>query len=293
MDDFTGQEAVYLGVAGYGTVSGKDKANFYHRFFVEGKERRYRIRMDAHYTIQNRLMEGNLCRLTVAGGVVTAAEPLPGVVSGRVEAVGNGVLTVDGAVLPLGRGAKYYEITTAPGGAAVRETAIRIGDSVKAVVHDGRAVSVYRAFLPEPYRPPVTGVPGERTLKNLLTTALSAVGTALYVYGGGWSWQDEGASLQAETVGLPPGWCDFFQAQDASYRYKNSENPARSYYPHNGWNQYHYAGADCSGYLGWVLYSVTNGACGGLVTPAASFARALSQRGWGAWTRDTGGGFQP
>lgn len=293
MDDFNGREAVYLGVAGYGTVSGRDKANFYHRFFADGGERRYRIRTDARYAIQNRLMEGSFYSLTVAGGVVTAAEPLPGVVSGRVEAVGNGVLTVGGAVLPLEGGASCYAVTAAPGGAAVRETAIGIGDSVKAVVRGGRVRRIYRAFLPEPYLPPVTGVPGERTLKNLLATALSAVGTVLYVYGGGWNWQDEGASPQAETIGLPPSWLSFFQAQDASYRYKNSGDPARSYYPPSGWNQYYYAGADCSGYLGWVLYNVTNGACGGLVTPSAAFAKALSQRGWGTWTRATEDGFRP
>ncbi len=296
MDSFIGQEAVYLGVAGYGSVSGSGKADFCHRFFADDGECRWRIRTDTRYSIQNRLMEGYLYRMTVAGGVVTEAEPLGGTAEGIVEAVGKDALTVGGAVLPLGRGAKCYAITTAPGGAAVEETSIAVGDSVKAVVRDGRVRTVYKALLPEPYKPPVTGVSGERTLKNLLATALAAVGTVLYVYGGGWNWQDEGASLQAETIGLPRSWLAFFQAQDASYRYQNSGDPARSYYPHNGWNQYYYAGADCSGYLGWVLYNVTNGAgddpSGGYVVPAARFARALSERGWGALTRDTAGGFR-
>ncbi|MCD8125971.1 MAG: hypothetical protein LUD82_00375 [Clostridiales bacterium] len=296
MDSFTGREAVYLGVAVYGSVSGSGKADFCHRFFADGGEWRWRIRADTRYSIQNRLMEGYLYRLTVAGGVVTEAEPLGGTAEGIVEAVGKGTLTVGGAVLPLGYGARCYAITTAPGGATVAEMSIAVGDSVKTVVRNGRIRTVYKAFLPELYRPPVPGVPGERTLRNLLATALEAVGTVLYVYGGGWSWQDEGASPQAETIGLPRSWLAFFQAQDASYQYQNSGGPARSYYPHNGWNQYYYAGTDCSGYLGWVLYNVTNGArggpSGGYVVPAARFAQSLSQRGWGVLTRDTAGGFR-
>ena len=35
------------------------------------------------------------------------------------------------------------------------------------------------------YTPPVSGVPGETTLKNLLKTALTPVGKTLYIYGGG------------------------------------------------------------------------------------------------------------
>lgn len=296
VDSFAGREAVYLGIAGYGSVSGSGKADFYHRFFLDGQEQRWQVQTDTRFLIQNRLMEGRLYRLTVAGGAVTGAEPLDGVASGRVERVGKGSLAVGGVTLPLRRGASCYEITTAPGGAAVRAARIAVGDSVKTVVQDGQVQAVYRAFLPEHYKAPVTGVPGERTLKNLLATALEAVGTVLYVYGGGWSWQDEGASPQAETIGLPQSWLTFFQAQDASYRYKNSGDPAQSYYPHNGWNQYYYAGADCSGYLGWVLYNVTNGSqggsSGGYVVPATRFARALSERGWGVWTGDTGGGFR-
>ena len=44
----------------------------------------------------------------------------------------------------------------------------------------------------------------------------------------------------------------------AGFTYKNSENPASSYYPHNSWNQYYFAGPDCSGYVGWSVYNVMN-----------------------------------
>ncbi len=105
VDSFTGREAVYLGVAGYGSGSGSSKADFYHRFFVNGLECRWRIQTDTRYSLQNRLMEGYLYRLTVAGGVVTEAEPLGGLAEGWVERVEKGTLTVGGAALLLGRGA--------------------------------------------------------------------------------------------------------------------------------------------------------------------------------------------
>ena len=60
---------------------------------------------------------------------------------------------------------------------------------------------------------PVIAIPGEKTLKNFLTTALQPVGTTLYIYGGSWDWQDEGSSLQATTIGIPQSWIDFYQYQ--------------------------------------------------------------------------------
>lgn len=63
------------------------------------------------------------------------------------------------------------------------------------------------------YNPPVTGTPGEHTLKNFLATALEPVGTTLYIYGGGWNWQDEGSSIQTTTIGVAPEWIRFFNEQ--------------------------------------------------------------------------------
>ena len=149
------------------------------------------------------------------------------------------------------------------------------------------------------YHPPVHGVPGQRTLQNLLRTALMPVGTALYVYGGGWNRQDTSSGNTAMHIGLPQSWIDFFDRQNACYTYRNDSNPAHSYYPTGGWNQYGYAGLDCSGYLGWTLYntlhteSASVSDCDGYVAPAAEFAHTLSQRAWGTLSRqDCGNGLQ-
>ena len=147
--------------------------------------------------------------------------------------------------------------------------------------------TVYLTFIAEPYTAPVSGTPGERTLKNYLQTAMNPVGTALYVYGGSWDWQDVNSSNQALTIGLPQSWIDFFQQQDANYTYKNSADPAHSYYPHNSWNQYYYAGVDCSAYIGWTVYNVmhtestTNDLSDGYVMSAVKMAKTFADKGWG------------
>ena len=161
----------------------------------------------------------------------------------------------------------------------------------------GATVKVYGdtaflTFVAEDYTAPVSGTPGKRTLKNYLQTAMNPVGTALYVYGGSWDWQDVNSSTQALTIGLPQSWIDFFQQQDANYTYKNSADPAHSYYPHNSWNQYYYAGVDCSAYIGWTVYNVmhtkstTNDLSDGYVMSAVKMAKTFADKGWGTWTRD-------
>ena len=102
------------------------------------------------------------------------------------------------------------------------------------------------------YEPPVTGTPGEHTLKNFLATALEPVGTTLYIYGGGWNWQDNGSSIQATTIGISPDWVRFFIEQDEDFTYRAKDG---GFYPYGGFNEYYYAGLDCSGYLGWVVYN--------------------------------------
>ena len=100
------------------------------------------------------------------------------------------------------------------------------------------------------------------------------------------------SSNQALTIGLPQSWIDFFQQQDANYTYKNSADPAHSYYPHNSWNQYYYAGVDCSAYIGWTVYNVmhtestTNDLSDGYVMSAVKMAKTFADKGWGTWTRD-------
>ncbi len=148
--------------------------------------------------------------------------------------------------------------------------------------------------MAEPYRAPVSGTPGLKTLKNLLATALEPVGTTLYVYGGSWDWQDSCSANQAMTIGLPQSWIDFFQQQDVDYDFK-AEDEEHSYYPFGGWNQYYYTGADCSGYMGWMPYNVMHTADGtvseedGYVMGSTSMAGTLASKGWGSLSRNDRG----
>ncbi len=144
------------------------------------------------------------------------------------------------------------------------------------------------------YTPIVAGTPGEHTLTNFLKTALMPCGTTLYIYGGGWDWQDAGSAVQTRTIGVSPDWVRFFEANDADYTYKEKDgdedqaDPQHSYYPYGGYNEYYYAGLDCSGYLGWVLYNTfeTENGQEGYVGGSTGFAKRLAEKGFGEWTQD-------
>ena len=144
------------------------------------------------------------------------------------------------------------------------------------------------------YVPPVSGVPGERTLGNFLKTAMEPVGTTLYIYGGGWDWQDVGSAVHARTLGVSADWVRFFREQDADFTYKSRDgdeanaDPATSYYPYGGYNEYYYAGLDCSGYLGWAVYNTLETESGrdGYVGGSTGFAKRLAGMGFGEWTQD-------
>lgn len=146
----------------------------------------------------------------------------------------------------------------------------------------------------EDFDPVVKGTPGELTLSNFLKTAMEPVGTALYIYGGGWDWQDAGSSIQTRTLGVSPDWVRFFNEQDENFTYKSKDgdeanaDPKNSYYPYGEYNEYYYAGLDCSGYLGWVIYNTleTENGKDGYVTFASSGAKMLSEMGFGEWTQD-------
>ena len=207
---------------------------------------------------------------------------------GTIASIDDSTVTVNGAAVKY---SAIYEISNNAAGATavtkVTDLTALVGKTAK-VYGD----TVYLTFIAEPYTAPVSGTPGERTLKNYLQTAMNPVGTALYVYGGSWDWQDVNSSNQALTIGLPQSWIDFFQQQDANYTYKNSADPAHSYYPHNSWNQYYYAGVDCSAYIGWTVYNVmhtestTNDLSDGYVMSAVKMAKTFADKGWGTWTRD-------
>ncbi len=246
-------EAVYLGVESYNELSRNGMENFVHLFYQDGTILRLKIRADTAFSLQNQLMEGCIYLLEQEDGLLHGAEP------------------VTSTTVPIPTGQSAYLIATAPGGAKVTLIQPEAGTTVYAV-----GKNYYLLPTVSPYFPPVAGVPGVKTLKNLLATAMMPLGITLYVYGGGWNWQDDGASLQATTIGLPQSWVQFFQGQDAAYHYN-------SYFPHGGWNQYYYAGADCSGYLGWVVYNTLHTISGGegYVGPSTKMAADLARRGLG------------
>ena len=285
----TCENAVYLGVKDYGTVEADSKPSFVHRFYTNGKEVEYTIASDDKYAVQNKLQEGYVYDLTIEDGVVTDAAAATATAEGTIKEINATRVTFeDGTSAPYFH---IYEISNTAAGAtavaAVTDLTALAGKTAK-VYGD----TVYLTFIAEPYTAPVYGTPGVRTLKNYLQTAMNPVGTALYVYGGSWDWQDVNSSNQALTIGLPQSWIDFFQQQDANYTYMNDDDHAHSYYPHNSWNQYYYAGVDCSAYIGWTIYNVmhtestTNDKSDGYVMSAVKMAKTFADKGWGEFTRD-------
>ena len=137
-----------------------------------------------------------------------------------------------------------------------------------------------------PVTGPVSAVPGEKTVKNFLATGMLPVGRTLYIYGGGWNWQDDGASSEARSIGVASSWVEFFDDQTMHFSYRTDDS-ATSYYPYGKWNEYYYAGLDCSGYVGWMLYNVINTEDGqaGYVMGANKMAKTFAEYGWGTRTR--------
>lgn len=280
---------VYLGVKDYGTVEADSKPDFVHRFYTNGEEVQYTIASsDNKYAVQNKLQEGYVYDLSTQGNVVTDANLAAAKDEGKIESATASSVTVGGKTYDI---ANVYEITNNTAGKAT-VTAKTAADLTAGATVKVYGDTAFLTFVAEDYTAPVSGTPGKRTLKNYLQTAMNPVGTALYVYGGSWDWQDVNSSNQALTIGLPQSWIDFFQQQDANYTYMNDDDPAHSYYPHNSWNQYYYAGVDCSAYIGWTVYNVmhtestTNDLSDGYVMSAVKMAKTFADKGWGTWTRD-------
>ena len=279
---------VYLGVKDYGTVEADSKPDFVHRFYTNGEEVEYTIASNDKYAVQNKLQEGYVYDLSTQGSVVTDANLAAAKAEGKIESATASSVTVGGKTYDI---ANVYEITNNTAGKAT-VTAKTAADLTAGATVKVYGDTAFLTFVAEDYTAPVSGTPGKRTLKNYLQTAMNPVGTALYVYGGSWDWQDVNSSNQALTIGLPQSWIDFFQQQDANYTYMNDDDPAHSYYPHNSWNQYYYAGVDCSAYIGWTVYNVmhtestTNDLSDGYVMSAVKMAKTFAEKGWGTWPRD-------
>ena len=287
--DYAG-EAVYLGLKDFTTLDTDvtPETDFVHVFAIDGVPYGFTVATGEaeDYAIQNKLMEGYIYNITAAAGVVTAVElqDKGTILMGTIESIDGDTIVVDGETVTLG---DVYEIATPTGGATITDNVkLYAGDTVKVTEN-----AVYKAFVAEDYEAPVAGTPGKLTLKNFLTTALQPVGTALYVYGGCWDWEDDASSPQSTTIGLPQSWIDFFQSHDNTYHYKQKDangSYANSVYTSNrGWNQYYYAGVDCSAYVAWTAYNVQNTESGGegYVCSSTNMAYNFAQNGWGTYDR--------
>ena len=188
---------------------------------------------------------------------------------------------------------RVFQLENAPAEASGKkayalQNALKIGYPYALKVKDGKVTGAAAKPVPATgYAPPVAGKPGLRTIANLLRTALAPAGTVLYVFGGGWNWQDDGAAPQARAIGVSEDWVRFYRSQDADYEYKNPD-PAKSYFPYGGFNAYYHAGLDCSGYAGWVLYNTLEAHNGkpGYVTASTNLASSLAARGWGRFHKN-------
>ncbi len=304
--------AVYLGVKDYGTspVNAKTKENFEYVFFVDGEKRTYLMDNGdpSHdstwtYDIQNRLREGYLYRMTVRDHTVIDASPIEdgddGVVCGIIGRVASKSLQINSKVRRVASFCRTWRITWRAGGATVEEDVPTPGKTVRAIVTaKGTVTSMYLTPVSTNVVYPVRNTPGLATLKNFLATAFRPVGTTLYMFGGGWNWQDTGSGSLVTQIGVPQSWIDFFQAQTINYTFKShdyasgdlpeNQDPEHSYYPYYGFNEYNYAGVDCSAYIAWVVYNTINTESGGegFLTNSRNMANSFASRGWGTITSE-------
>ena len=140
--------------------------------------------------------------------------------------------------------------------------------------------------------PPVKNSPGLRTLKNFIATAFQPLGTTLYVFGGGWDFQDVGTSFEGRTIGISKNWVKFFDKQTSNYTYKDENKINETYYPFNGFNEYYYAGLDCSGFVGWSIYNTLNSESlsdEGFVMSASRIAKYMGDKNYGTWIHEVEG----
>lgn len=276
------EEGIYLGVSGYGSVS--YKPSFSHLFYVDGGVKAYSIWSDEAYSLENKLATGYFFQFDLENNVVIQVEEVPSYVEGWVGAVSPYSITVGEMEIPLAEGCEMGVIYEQAGSVTVVEQEIAVGTTVK--VYGNPATHVFQCFVGTEYVPPVVGTAGERSLKNFLATAMMPVGTSLYIYGGHWNWHDVGASNLATSIGVSRKVTDFFQSQDVHFSYINQSNYSRSYFPHQNWNQYHVAGMDCSGYVGWTAYNTLFPYSGGesLVFKSTQQAYSLANLGYGTYS---------
>ena len=304
--------AVYLGVKDYGesSVNSKTKELFEYLFFVDGEVKTWLVDNGKPsddstwtYDIQNILEEGRLYRLKISDNTVVDASLIGNdderIVCGIIGRIASKSISINSKVYRIASGARTWRVAWRAGGAKVEEDVPISGKPVRAVLNSkGRITAMYLMPVAMNVLNPVKYTPGKKTLKNFLAAAMQPVGTTLYVFGGGWNWQDTGPAASILQVGLPQSWIDFFQAQNIYYTFKSQDyaegdhpenmDPKHSYYPYYGFNEYYYAGVDCSAYIAWVLYNTIHTKDGkeGYLTNSRKFANSMAQRKWGTITKE-------
>ena len=298
---------VFLGIFNYGRALPKDPCKIFFKFYINGEIRKYRIINSKNqfnaYVLHNRLQEGYLYEIYFLGNTIVnliAADKLNNFIEGTVTRISENKIFIDGKPYAYHTNPSK-KIICEPGGVRIVNQKLSVGNFVNVLVLGSVVKNLFITYKRKNYKPFIEGEPGVKTLKNYIKTALSAAGTILYVYGGGWNCAySTGGSPQSTTIGLPRSCIDFFQHRDGKYSYQKTllsngtfvKNPQKSYYPFHGYNEYYYAGFDCSSYLGWVLYNILNVESGkrSLNLSSTNVAKTYARWRYGTFTRRV---FQP
>ena len=108
------------------------------------------------------------------------------------------------------------------------------------------------------------------TMERLLEVIQEPVGRTMYIWGGGWAYDDAKAGRTATQIGVDAEWESFFLKQDAGYDFEEYLGQQE-------------LGLDCSGYVGWVLYNLFEQRSGqeGYVVQSTRMAETFAIKGWG------------
>ncbi len=294
---------VYLGVFNYGKPLPKDPCRMFFCFYCNGEVKKYRIikAQNQHnaYVLHNRLQEGYIYKIQFFNDRIvnlTLVDKFSYFTEGTITRITNNKIFIDNKPY-LYHANLVRRILCEPGGAKIIIQKLNVGDYVNVLEKDSVVKMLFVTHKRKIYKPFVQGTPGVKTLKNYIKTALSAAGTILYVYGGGWNYAfSAGGSPQSTTIGIPQSCVDFFQHRDSRYSYKKTilkngnfiRNPQKSYFPFNGYNEYYYGGFDCSAYVSWVLYNILNTESGkrSLNISSTHVAKTYARWHYGSFTRN-------
>lgn len=108
------------------------------------------------------------------------------------------------------------------------------------------------------------------TMEKLFEVAMEPVGKTMYIWGGGWSSEDNKMDAGSTKIGLSPVWERYADAQDETYDFEEHK-----------WEREN--GLDCSGYVAWVLYNTFEKKSGehGYVLSSTDMAKTYASWGFG------------